>query len=76
MKYLEETIKKLEEKWGKFEKDNRFYKQCNLPNFSPRNYLNVLFEPIEKELMLRDKGDDVLATSIKNDSKRLDNQSI
>lgn len=42
-----EFKEKLEEKWGPFEKDERFWKQRNIAKISDRTYLNVLFSPIE-----------------------------
>lgn len=40
-------IERLEEKWGAFERDEYYLKQCDMSNGRCASYLNVLFNPIQ-----------------------------
>lgn len=48
---MDDFVKTLETKWGNFEKDVTFYKQCNIKSISSRTYLNVLFVPLDNSLI-------------------------
>lgn len=41
-------VKRLEAKWGAFEKDNYYLKQCDMSKGRKASYLNVLFNPLDR----------------------------
>ncbi|MBQ8749187.1 MAG: hypothetical protein IJZ29_01785 [Clostridia bacterium] len=46
---MESIIKALEKKWGPFEKDKYYLKQCDMSNGKKQSYLNVLFNPVDRK---------------------------
>lgn len=46
---MNNVIKRLESKWGPFEKDKYYLKQCDMSNGRKASYLNVLFDPQKRK---------------------------
>lgn len=42
-------LKTLENKWGQFEKDKYYLKQCDMSDGRKVSYLNVLFNPVKRK---------------------------